>query len=606
MPEDYTFVIRPWAPAFKKFYNTLKPVWRNLNFPKLVDFDEVPKGPTLYDGIRARIHGASYVITDISLGLANIYWEYAYALALGKPILLCRTEGGKLIGESRALFSKLEDVLRKSFEANASELITGIIGRHFNIASDVAGTLYHSYQPNDFKGTRKRAKIISLKRKADEAFVEAYKRQQISVLTPSQLEKYLEIEAEGKTNHLLLYYRCDRHDNTLQIANIPLGRILEAKAQIDRLVFHFDEEPINEKLFRNLIASYDEIGVTHLKYNWKFVIVGKDYGFFSPNGKDVIFCRHRSLQDSIGKIRSDLSESVVSVESVEMLKQMVKMQEQIGLKDVRSLQDNGFVFDDYSELWVVGPTDILNYISNTNDANSLCGVLQDQISDHFAQFAMDYLNEANYILAFWPLTEEGINLAFGNKPPIEWWIKKLNSWARNKEKQGNNHSIDRFFVIPRSHCELMGNQYSLKDNGYRKLLKDFFAEGFKIDNCTYRKNVFVIFDVPQVAKSIFDRESAILKQNAILFSRDKYRAEKYRGVLQFEEPIELERVGSRILNFRYWKLPKDIDSRNGRIHRLLIEIRKIKKALVRVPKALRTDCPAIIRVDQFLKDYLGT
>lgn len=599
MNEDYTFVVRPYLDEFEVFYkNQLKSVWEyNLRFPPLKDYKDIPRMGTLHEGIPSRIFDAAYVIVDISLGLPNVYWEYAYALALGKPILLFR--------KNKNYYEENKRMLQAILPPNAHEYIDSIIERYFKIPSDVSGVLYESYD-DEFLCGRKMDNVKNLIRKAEAAFDQAYERPtQICWLRPFQFEKYL--ERRNEKEEITLYYHYDDHKNSPRILRMLLEKI---KGEINHILFYFTVNPISYDLFRKVITDHPDVGITPLKCNWKFILIENNFGYFSPEGEKFLFAKNSLLRESIRDLRSQLLDSKVSVESIEMLKHMIKMQRQIGLEDVVTLKNHGFAFDEHSKLWIVGPNEVLKYVSNEKDAIRLCGKLQNQISIHFAKFATDYLKDTNYIIAFWPLNEESVKLAIEDGSPIRKWVEELNRWVEEPEKKGtkgNKRLIDRFFVIPREKGELVGDSYRLKDDDYKQLVIKFFKTGFNIDNCTYRENLYIVFDLDEVVRAIFSKnESKILRQNAILFSKDTPTAKEFRGVLQFETPIFLDRVSSKILNFRYWKLPKDFSLLNEEIADLVREIIEIKEAKSERRKVLWHNCLAIISVDQFLKDLCET
>jgi len=142
--DDYTFVIRPWGPEFEDFYDGLKKVWKEKwKFPEMLDSEDLMACyPTLYDAIPDQISHAAYVVADISLGLPNVYWEYGYALALGKPVLL-------FYKDKSELKKRLQEFVGGTLPACDGSYVNKIIARHFTIASDIAGVINYDYTDLD-------------------------------------------------------------------------------------------------------------------------------------------------------------------------------------------------------------------------------------------------------------------------------------------------------------------------------------------------------------------------------------------------------------------------------------------------------------------------
>lgn len=609
--DDYTFVIRPWNPEFKGFYDNLKKVWKEKwNFPEMLDSEDLMAHyPTFYDTIPDQISHAAYVVADISLGLPNVYWEYGYALALGKPILLFYKDKSKL----KEKFKKYVEVALPS--CNALD-INRVIARHFTIASDIAGVIYYDYTNLDLSDA---SSLQTLKKRAKSALECVYRREQISILRQFQFEQYLQL-GKGKMTCYCLY---DDHIKSFKTLEKLLQKMKENGREVGRIIFHFCVKPLDYDQFRRLFSQDFEVGITPIELSWKYMLIDNDLGYFSPDGEKTIFFRHRSLKESISRLRSYLLDSTVSTASHEIFIHAVQMQKQFGFEDAHTLRNDGFAFDEHSKLWIVGPREVLSYIAQPDGVENLCNKIQRQITNHFAKFARDYLSETEYIVAFWPLNEESFSFVLGPQEaeqadnPVKWWLKELNDWVEKKHKpeEREHPPIDRFLVIPANKGKLYDGKYELTDASYKKRVVDFFHKGFEWDECKYQDRVFVTFDLPEVVNAIFTTKNPeILRQNAILFSKDKLKSqdlsEPFSGILQFETSVPVvgskasstSSDGPRILNLRYRKLPKEIPPDSDVAARLANQIIEIRKALNSKTKALRHDCLAIITAKKFLSD----
>lgn len=595
--QDYTFIVRPWKDKYRSFYKSrLKTIWTELKgFPPLKafdDFDDVGSD-TLYDAIRAKIFGAAFVVVDISLGLPNVYWEYGYALALSKPVLLLRKD-------EHTYKRNLKRIVEAA-KVYRSQDLDSIIDRFFSIPSDVGGVIYQTYDDKKFKSTDA-VLLEDLLKKTNAALKQAYDRPQLSELREFQFRKYLEFDAQNRNTPVVLYfYYCD-HESSPKTWDWLNKCLDSAKLKPDHIVFHFEKEPIHDEVFHKFVTQHPDAAITPLRYNWKFILIQDSSAYFS-DGLRYFLSKGGSFRDSIAKLRLLLLDSRVSLECSQMLKHMIRIQNQLGFEDVQLLEKDGFSFDSSSKLWITGPDELLDYVSSKEDARNLCNQLQNHISDHFQRFAAEYLNQAKYVAAFWPLNPESMDLALRAGSAIREWIDVLNKWALNALSNGEQRPTDRFFVIPRNEGLLDINGYRLRRKNYKTKIIKFFKDGFRIQKCSYRERVFVIFDLDPVMKSIFGRDSQILRQNAILFSREAYTEEKFRGVLQFEEPIELKKAERKVLNFRYWKIPENYGHlRSERLTDLLREMKAIKKALDDGRKVHLRECQAIIGIKDFLRD----
>ena len=315
---------------------------------------------------------------------------------------------------------------------------------------------------------------------------------------------------------------------------------------------------------------------------------------------------------------SNLLASSVIVGCPKMLGKAAVMRTQFGLEDIKTLNEQGFAFDNSSLLWITHPEVVLNHVSEGQHAQTLCELLQNEIAGNFESFAESYLEETSYVMAFWPLNEESMRLASDANSPISRWIVYLDKWIKRKIQKGLRHPIDRFFIVPSGRGIIENNRYKLAGESpqaisdYVGQVRDFFHHSFKIEQCCYRKNVFVIFETEDVCRALIDRtKMKLLRENTVLFSKKEFDKieEDLTGVLQFQDTIDLKNAPPRkIMQFRYLKLQDVGSSMSNRTRQSINEIKRIRKALAgRRPRVkLIENCPAIISIDRFLSEVVGS
>ena len=384
--------------------------------------------------------------------------------------------------------------------------------------------------------------------------------------------------------------------------------------RLDHLIFNFQGQ--SKQVFDALwllINEYADVRVTPLRLDCKYILTNGTVAFVSPDGHVVYFSRGGT--NAIQALNDHLSGSGVVVGCRKMLAHAVKMESQLGQRDVVDLNKEGFTFDSCSRLWITHPKEMLRHISSPKDAKDLCEDLHKKVTDKFERFADLYLRQTFYIMAFWPLDEESVAWANAPDSSVRKWIKLLNRWVKNKKNDGIKRPIDRVFVVPEKWACFSEGGYELKDNtgDYKKMLINFFKDIFQIDRCEYRGNVKVIFNMKAVRNALFETNTSNLLrengQNAILFSKKRFeKLNNFVGVLQFEDTYELPKVSEhKVMNLRYLTLNPARFGQSNTSDQFVEELKAIRKELGKPRKQIieGVERPIMINVNDFLRDTLN-
>lgn len=582
---DFTFLVIPWRGGYKKLYDAFNKKWTRWGYPRIMHFGKSPKYPYLGEGIKSRIQESSYVTVDITLGLPNVYWEYGYALACGKPVLVLRRNLG---AEANEL---LERVRKLGLDQDQRKYLTELVKRHYEIAADIKGIQF-----GPTPGATSSKAPSGLRKQAKKCLDDSYGNpSQVSLLAKWQFTQYLE-RSRAEEDGSILYFRYRDHEQSpkqLSALLTQMGR------RAKHLVLHFDKEPMEEcsSYFLNILDTHSDVGVTPLRYSWHYLLLFDGHGYFSPDGKNVLFVRHPQFVKKIGHLSKRLRETAVCVESFRMIVHCAKTQERVAIRDVRQLNKDGFTFDDESLLWTMGPRQLLSYVTEQEHALKLGEELKDKGTTYFAWFAKEFLwKYTKYVVAFWPLDEPSMQLARDLDTPTSSWVTELNSWAKWAKKKGLSRPVDRFFVVPRDKAEIANGRYRIADD-YRKRVLEFFREGFRLGECAYPTNLYVVFNL----ESVYGPElQELLCRNTVFFSRDRAGKQRRRGVLQYEKPEEGGKVP--VLNLRYRRIPKDYSLLDESTQAALSSIQQVLQDRAARTKVYGSDdIPKVLTIRQFLK-----
>ncbi|MBA7523418.1 hypothetical protein ES705_15545 [subsurface metagenome] len=572
---DYTFVIVPWQNMYRNRYkrNKFAHVWKSLNLPELRDLDHKDfHGSILYEKLLYAVKNASIVIADISLGLPNVYWEMALAIAQNKPLILIRDKTGQT--DDTEIKKKIEAFQKDKFIADA-------IKKYYSQASDISGLLYKKL--NKLVNTDDQIKDLVYNK-----IITAFKEKQHSIITTFQFEKYLEyINKEERNYDLFITYT----------TNKDLFDFLEKRedqlTNIDKLYINFNcEYLIGEQSFKELIKEKN-LFITFTNLQYRYIIfsnsVPDNFSFFSYDGNQYFYDNINSSYWQ--KIDEELQNNSYEIFSWKVLRHMFVLKKQLGLFDINNLKNNGFAFDKCSKLWIHEGNLALQYITEIDSGKEYRKIVEDEILENFYIFSEDYLEECEHIVAIWPLTEENILLA-GN-PSVKRWIKRIETWKTDITSK--SRKVERFFIIPE---ETIQNSYAE--------LQSFFIKDFNINKCSYLDDIYFLVSTNEKLTQIFIKSPGdvrLANENTILFSKNQFNTilkhdnPQANGVLQTEDHIQIPGTGQRITNLRYCFVSENY-RRYPRTTELIDELNKLYEAK-------NKGVSLIIKYEPFKEKYLN-
>lgn len=601
--EDYAFLVKPWSKSARRYYTTtFGSAFKGESKLPLKPFEDVYNKPShvIYNSLQKVIEDSSFVVVDVTLGLPNVYWEYGYALAMGKPILLVRRRR-----EDAQSLSKLDEFISNMPASNkegqqCKTLLKDIAARYYGIPSDTQGVLYND-APEKFTETSKRSigKVIT------QAFEQAYNRGQTCSVSRTQFQKYL--DCGDRKEPFLFYCSIDLNNRHVQDC---ISHLLEEVSLIGEkdvyLVLNFrGDKEFNYDQFKNVIMKCRSVRVTPRELSSDMVLLGEGVAYFFDDGQPIRFIRFGQDKHFTKRLCDSLLRSGIVVGCVRMLERAAEIQSSLGLKHVDMLNDDGFAFESFSGLSFADPQHVLTHVTVAKQCDALFDKLRSNDLKAFNAFTDLTLKDTQYVMAFWPLTDDSLKLA--EKKDVNEWLKRLDKWAQ-KRLSHIGTPIHRFFVIPES--EFRGGHFV--NTRYLQKVIDFFNSKFRLEKCSYKRNVFIVFDTPDVRTRLFGRDDPklILRQNAILFSNRRFsfrdiERNVFNAIFQFESipPVEHTINGKKrsLLTLRYLKFTPEVVQTSKTANKFARDMqcicREIRGTLPRVGNEL-----AIMRATHLIKN----
>jgi hypothetical protein len=605
LQNDYIFLVRPFEKEYNLFYEKLISHWNNNindDYLKIEDAESL-NVQNLYIGLREAIEESSIVIIDISLGLANVFWEYGIAVAAGKPLILLRNSKNN---EKLSLESVINDLNNKEIEKKTKDKYKKLIGRNFDIPADIKGLVYNSYDIDKVEVCEQIIKKIY-----NSVFDHACEFPQINFVTKVQFLKYLKLKRQRGG---IVYYRYDEiRDVDLIKDLIQLLDIISDGNNFQNdfsfFILNIKEDfPVDRNLVSDLITLHQNIVITNLELESKILIQLNKKAFFSFNKHHIIYSNNEDNILFLNNLKTVFSKTSIRLESLRIFDHAYGLMNNYGRENISEINDKGFKFDSYSATWIESPEMIIKKIKPYGCKTNIIKVLQEKITEKFDDFATQYIDDVKYILAIWPLDQAGLELVDNN---VKKWIINLNGWYKPEL-----NTLDRFFIIPYNKDKIGVNReekiWYFKDETYKKQLTNFFENEFEYKKCNYKDRLFVIIKHPTIIGHIFKGNSNIIGQNTILFSKEEKEVDNFRGILQCEDKIELKYINDEIivegannfeepssflLNFVYWKLSQNYHDTNSKVQNYLNQIKVLKNLVSTNDVKIDT----LVKVPQYMK-----
>jgi len=610
----YIFIVRPWAPKYENLYKNVKKYWNNKiaeqeKLPRLLDFGDLP-AETLFD-VRQKIIESEMVVVDLSLGLPNIYWEFACALDFGKPLILLRGDEAKSRENLMAIINA-SDIL----ENNQGEL-NKIVNRLFNIASDTNSYVYTSYNEsvftaddmNDEKINTFASNIKSLISKAVEI---SFKKEQTNWISKYAYKKYIDLDKNSDSEIFIYYQFADNEQSEYGFKEL-LSDIMDTENNNEHITmaFYRDDFACNISPFQTCIENCGQVFYCSAKSKWKIIIKVNNHAYLSHDGQKYLFIRKNNFTEFLNQLEKNIREYSIPVCTVEMLEHAGLYRQIIAPEIASSFYTDGYAFDDCTELWTESSHAFLSKIEIREMAADFRAKVQESINDAFHKFATEYLKSTRYIIAFWPLIDESLEFRMDESGAVSRWINELDDWYK---KDTDKKRIDRFFTIPGDKFIFNSqSDYEINDDEYKNELVDFFTNRFKINNCDYKDHIYIIFNdhKNQVWRGIGGfQKNVILDKNVILFSKEYYEQGNdnvvYDGILQDQKEIKISNTGEKILHLRYKRIITNRQIAIGTADMLYQNMVWIRRALESKPVVFgRINLKCLVPLKEFMEKYLG-